>query len=294
MLLASSPAAWADVSDLRARHAELVPVLASSALPEPLHVESREVGDRAAGDVYSELPFGIDVLRRELARPGAWCEIVSLHVNVKACTHSATAGAERLTLFAGPKHYQSPDQAERLEMEFRAEGDDPDALHVVASAERGPFGSSDYRIELTAIPIDAERSLVHFHYAYAQGFWTRNATHGYLRTLGRKKVGFSVVDRDAAGQPVYVKGVAGMLERNAVRYHLAILAYLETLSLPEADRFEQRIERWYERADHYRRQLYDIDRRQYLSDKRRGWRDQLRLQAALESGAPRQAGIVQP
>ena len=55
---------------------------------------------------------------------------------------------------------------------------------------------------------------------------------GYLATIGRDKVGFSIVGSRADGQPVYVHGTRGVIERNTMRYYVAIEAYLSTMALP--------------------------------------------------------------
>jgi hypothetical protein len=110
---------------------------------------------------------------------------------------------------------------------------------------------------------------------------SRAAVFGYLKTMGRKKVGFSVVGRDREGRPIYVRGVQGMIERNAMRYHLAVQAYLETLQVPECDRFERRIERWFDLTSAHQRQLFEMVRDDYLRYKRRERAEQARLQHAL-------------
>ena len=40
----------------------------------------------------------------------------------------------------------------------------------------------------------------------------------YLATLGRNKVGFTVIDHKPDGQPVYIGNVRGLVERNCMRY----------------------------------------------------------------------------
>jgi len=65
-----------------------------------------------------------------------------------------------------------------------------------------------------------------------------------------------------------------------VRYQLAIQAYLDTLEAPESERFEQRIARWFTLTERHKRQLYELERHEYLQNKRREYSDQLRLQQA--------------
>ena len=55
----------------------------------------------------------------------------------------------------------------------------------------------------------------------------------YLATAGSSKVGFSVVDRKADGTPVHIRNLRGVIERNTMRYYLAIEAFLGAHAAPE-------------------------------------------------------------
>ena len=48
----------------------------------------------------------------------------------------------------------------------------------------------------------------------------------------RCALGFTIVEHKSDGTPVYAGNVRGVIERNAMRYYLAIDAYLAALSLP--------------------------------------------------------------
>jgi hypothetical protein len=84
----------------------------------------------------------------------------------------------------------------------------------------------------------------------------------YLATVGSDKVGFTTVG-GASGDPQYVGGVRGLLERNTMRYYLAIDAYLATLDKP----LDQRLARWFDATEQYPRQLHEVDRNAYLQMK---------------------------
>jgi len=60
-----------------------------------------------------------------------------------------------------------------------------------------------------------------------------------------------------------------VVERNTMRYYLAIDAYLGALSAPPAQQFEQRLESWFASTEQYPRQLHEVDRAAYLDMKRR-------------------------
>ena len=88
-----------------------------------------------------------------------------------------------------------------------------------------------------------------------------------LSTLGRAKVGFSVVERTAAGEPIYVKGVRGVAERNTMRYFLAIEAHLGALAVPARERRDKALRDWFDATERYP-QLREMSRDDYLAMKR--------------------------
>ena len=75
-----------------------------------------------------------------------------------------------------------------------------------------------------------------------------------------------------------MEGVRGTIERNTMRYYLALQAVLETRDLPPDDRFEASIRSWFALTERYRPQLYEMEREEYLQAKRREHINQLRLQ----------------
>jgi hypothetical protein len=90
----------------------------------------------------------------------------------------------------------------------------------------------------------------------------------YLATSGSDKVGFTVIGDPQAPKPRFIGGVRGAIERNTMRYYLAIDAYLGALATPAPARFEQSLERWFNATELYPRQLREIDRDTYLAMKR--------------------------
>ena len=111
-------------------------------------------------------------------------------------------------------------------------------------------------------------SFVHLTYTYGFGALAKLATQAYLATAGRDKVGFTVTRRTADGRPVYIDGVRGMVERNVMRYYLAIEAYLGALSVPPAERTEKRLRDWFAATERNATQLHEVERDEYLAMKR--------------------------
>src|SRR3546814_16967541 len=58
--------------------------------------------------------------------------------------------------------------------------------------------------------------------SYGYGVAGRMAMQAYLATAGSAKVGFTVTGKDGHGQPIHIGGMRGAIERNAMRYYLAI------------------------------------------------------------------------
>jgi hypothetical protein len=129
----------------------------------------------------------------------------------------------------------------------------------------GPLGTSDYRIAVEAAPMDATHTMLHMSYAYGFGLAARVAMNVYLSTAGSDKVGFSVVGKDDDGKPTYVGGVRGLVERNTMRYYLAIDDYV---AAPAPAQLEQRLDTWFDATERYPRQLHELDKSDYLSMKR--------------------------
>jgi hypothetical protein len=174
-----------------------------------------------------------------------------------------------LNLNVGRKFDQPIEDAYQLDFAFRVSASNADYLQVQLSADEGPLSTKNYRIFVEAVPIDAGKSVIHMSYAYGYGFAAKIAMQTYLATLGSAKVGFTVLDRKPDGKPVYQAGVLGLLERNTMRYYLAIDAYLSAYNLPPAEQPERRIREWYASTERYAEQLHEMDRNEYLDMKRK-------------------------
>lgn len=240
----------------------------------PIVLESVETSGSLKGDVYAVVAHPMDEVLAALRDMAEWCDLLILHLNVKYCRSPAEAGADSLTLFLGRKVFQPLPKAYRLDFAFRVVAATPDYLEIMLAADRGPFGTRDYRIVVRAVSIGDGRSFIHLSYAYAYGFMARVAMQAYLATFGSDKVGFTVVGTQRGGQPQYVEGVRGVLERNTVRYYLAIEVFLDALSVAAPDRPEKRLNDWFDASERYALQLHEVGRDEYLQMKREEYRRQ--------------------
>lgn len=256
----SAPAA------LRARYASLEKELAQNVFGRPLHLDSQESADWLGGDIHAVLDHPFATLNVALNGADHWCDILILHINIKYCRSVGKAPDSKLLVHIGTKHSQSLASAQRVVFDFHVRADTPDYLRVELHAPEGALGTRDYRIALEAVPLEGGRSFIHLGYTYRYGFAARMAMQSYLATIGSGKVGFSAVGRGANGQPVYVKGVRGVVERNTMRYYLAIDTYVATVNATRAD-IDRRLHRWFAATEQYALQLHELDESEYLTMK---------------------------
>jgi hypothetical protein len=268
----SGPALAWDPATLHAKNAALQDKFASNQFGRPLVLESTQTAGDLRGDVYTVVDHPFATVKQALQANEHWCDILILHLNVKRC--KAGADGKSITLNVGRKFDQKLEDAYELAFDWRLAAATADYLSVQLSADDGPLSTRNYRIQVEAIPVDAKRTLIHMSYAYAYGFAARVAMQTYLSTIGRHKVGFSITGRNAEGRPTYIGGVLGLLERNTMRYYLAIDAYLVAYSLPPAEQFEKRIQEWYASTQRYAAQLHEMEQNQYLEMKRKEMRRQ--------------------
>ena len=271
-LFVAAPATAQDANALRAKSATLQDKYASNQFGRPLVLESTQTSGDLRGDVYTVVEHPFATVQQALQSIDHWCDILILHLNVKRCR--ANASAKMLSLNVGRKFDQTIEDAYELEFTWRVVQTTPDYLLLQISAEDGPLSTKNYRIQVEVIPVDAKKSVIHMSYAYGYGFAARMAMQTYLATVGRSKVGFSITGRNAEGQPVHIGGVLGLLERNTMRYYLAIDAYLSAYTLPAGEQFEKRIRDWYASTERYAPQLHEMDQAEYLDMKRKEMRRQ--------------------
>jgi hypothetical protein len=252
----------------------------------PLFLESFERGDRVHVDVYGILDYPFSSVVNVLKAPANWCDIVSLHPNVKACTFRELPGTWRLIFYVGRKVYQPPEDARQVIYHYRKVDQQQGYLDIILDADEGPFGTKDHRMRFEALPLDRGRTFVHVSYAYSDSVALRLAGKVYFSTLGRGKVGYTVTGTDRNGNPVYISGPRGAIERNAVRYYFAIQSFINTLRYPEKSRFSMRTSEWYDFTDRYRKQLYELDKKDYLTFKTKEHLNQVILQRRIGTGLP--------
>ena len=251
---------------LRQTYTQLKPRLASNQFGQPLYIESTESPKQLKGEAYALLDYPPEKVAAALKTREQWCDVLILHLNTKYCRPLAVNGAPGVTLYIGKKDPQPLDEAYRVDFAYRADST-PDYLDVRMSADKGPVGTSDYRILVEAGGVEGGKTLLHLTYSYSYGMAGKLGMQGYLATLGASKVGFTVTGNEG-GKPAYIGGVRGVVERNTMRYYLAIDSYLKEMDAPGTEQFERRLKDWFNATERYARQLREVEREEYMDMKR--------------------------
>lgn len=272
-LLATS-ARSTDLGEMQSLYRSLQLRLAQSPFQRELVLDSTEASERLSGDIYATLDAPLASLELVNRSPLRWCEILLLLSNTKSCVVGRQEDVPALQMRMGTKGPQA--LASTTPMDFRFETSAPQAavLETHLSSATGPMGAKDGSLRVQAIALGPQKSFIHLHYSYRSSLAGRLATGVYLQTLGRGKVGFSKEQAppSEAGRPAnthFVGGVRGIIERNTMRYFMALSCGLQFASTEApAQRFAQMAPCWYDETERYPQQLHDLGRVEYLEMKR--------------------------
>ncbi|WP_408324783.1 hypothetical protein [Paraburkholderia strydomiana] len=258
-------------ASLREKYESLTQQLAHNQFQRPLYLESQELPSALQGEIYGVLNHPFSTLNTTLNDPAQgpanWCDVLILHLNTKYCHAATSASGTVLSVNIGKKTPESLSSSYRVQFNYRATASSPDYVRVELSAATGPLSTKDYRIVLEAIPVGDSRTFIHLTYAYGYGAAGRFAMKTYLATIGSDKVGFSSAPESSTGEKRYIGGVRGLVERNTMRYYLAIDAYLGALSSPPNARLNKRLADWFDATEQYPRQLHEVSRADYMQMK---------------------------
>jgi hypothetical protein len=242
---------------------------------KPVSLNSGVSSDDLRGEIYAVVDHPFAVVSTALKGAPQWCDILNLHLNIKYCRAQETKPHRFLSVYIGRKYEQSLKQASHVEFAFNADAQAPDFLQVLLPAATGPFNTRDYRILLEAIPLESGRTFIHLSYSYKAGVAATLALQAYLNTFGSDKVGFTIVGQKTDGRPIYAGDVRGVVERNTMRYYLAIDAYLSALAVPPDRRLEARLQNWFTATERYPLQLHEMEQAEYLTMKRKEYKRQM-------------------
>lgn len=271
---------------LTARFANLKSELANNQFQRPLYLSSREGTDILSGDVYAVVNHPFPTASAALSQVAQWCDVLILHLNTKLCRPSSENGASQLQVSIGKKFDQPIDKAYRVDFAYKLVARTDTYLQVRLNADEGPLSTRDYRIVVEAAPAGPSQIYVRLSYSYGYGTMAQLAMKAYLGTIGRNKVGFTVVGQTPEGQPQPVSGMRGVVERNTMRYYLAIESYLGALSLPASARAEKSFRDWFAATEIFARQLHEMEQSEYMTMKRKEYQRQQQAQTPAVAEAP--------
>lgn len=257
-----------DAAVLLRKYTTLIPLLSHNQFQRPLYMESSESPSNLKGDIYAVVDYPFSDINNTLndpeLGPANWCDVLMLHLNIKYCHAVSDRKAKSLSVEIGKKVDQPFSGPYRVEYNYHLDFVSPNYFRVNLNAERGPLGTRDYRISLEAVAIDGTHTFLHLTYSCSYGRAVRMAMKTYLALAGSSKAGFTIISRRSNGEAVYLSGVRGVMERNVMRYYLAIDAYLKSLSLPAEDRLEKRLSSWFSATEQYKLQLHEVEQQEYM------------------------------
>jgi hypothetical protein len=259
---------------LSARYAALKDELSHNQFNRPLHLDSSEGPDGVRGEIFAIVNYPFATAGAALNMPSQWCDILILHLNTKYCRPSTNSQGTVLHVSIGKKYDQPVSDAYRLNFAYRVAAMTVNYLHVKLNADQGPLGTRDYRIVFEAAPADEGRTFIRLSYSYSYGMVGQLAMRAYLNTIARDKVGFTVVGKESDSQPHSIGGMRGVVERNTMRYYLAIESFLGALSSAPNARLEKSLRDWFAATEVYPRQLHEMEQSEYLAMKRKEYSQQ--------------------
>ena len=252
---------------LKAKYTELSDQLLNNQFHRELYLNSTESQHDLKGEIYAVVDYPFATVSKSLNNPDHWCDVLILHVNIKYCHAPENLTDIVLKVNLGTKNEQPLPLTYGVAFSYREVMKTSDYFAVELKSENGPMSTHDYLIWLEATPLKDGRTFLHFTYAYAFGLAGQLAMEGYLATGGRNKVGFTIASKFPNGQADYIQGVRGVVERNTMRYYLAIDAYLFGLTSSPKDQLEKRLHQWFNSTEQYAIQLHEVELSNYLKMK---------------------------
>lgn len=254
---------------LLGQHKLLNKALADNQFRRPLVLNSTESPDQLKGEIYAVLNYPFATVNGALNNPAHWCNALILHINVKYCRAISDKAGTVLDINLGKKYDQPLVETYKTTFKYSEVTSAANYFSIELKAADGPLGTHDYRIWVEATPLKNGQTFLHFTYAYSFGLTGRLAMKGYLATIGKDKVGFTIDGKQSNTQPNYIQGVRGVVERNTMRYYLAIDAYLATLKTPPESQLEKSLQVWFDNTEQFSEQLHEVERAEYFEMKRK-------------------------
>ena len=168
-----------------------------------------------------------------------------------------------LNVYHTDKFSEPLDDAYQMEFVYRVSKLQPVYFDISLTAHEGPDHTKNHQLVLETIPIDKNITFIDLRYSFDY-----SALGYFLMTIfGDTKIGFSIIDRHSDGNPFYVEGLRGLVERDVVRHCLAIVAYFDLLKTRPDRRFERRFSQLYDFTTRFKKQFSEMKKEEYLKYK---------------------------
>jgi hypothetical protein len=258
------------------KYHEIESELKTSSFGLPVHMESFVDSNSSHVDIYGIVNRPFDIVKNELQVPSGLCDIFILTSKIRACIYKKIDNDLFLTVYNVKRYFDPIESA--FPIRFRLTVDQQQKqFRISLAANEGPFGTTDHQCQIEATPLDESTTFIRLHYFFSYSSFGYLKIKSYFWLFSRGKVGFTVVN-DKQGNPTYVNGLRGADERSVMRYYLAILAYLDALGSPTDQRFEKRLTLWFDLTMKFKKQLFEMEKKDYLAYKRKDEKSQLQLQ----------------
>jgi len=251
--------------------------LKTSSFGLPVHMESFVGSKSSHADIYGVVKHPFDRVKNKLQIPSGLCDIFMLTINIRACTYEKSDNDWLLTIYNVKKYSDPIENAFPIRFEHLVIDQQQNQFRISLAAKEGPLSTKDVQFQIEAVPLDDSTTFIRLHYFFSYSSFDYFKINTFFSLFRRGKVGFTVVN-DKQGNPTYVSGLRGAEERNVMRYFLAIVAYLDTLGSPTDQRFEKQLTLWYDLTSKYKKQLFEMEKEDYLAYKRHDEKSRLQLQ----------------
>jgi len=277
-------------SDLVAQYREMEKTGTRLAATLPIYLKTIQKDKVLNVSLLGLIPFKFQDVSGVLARPASYCDFLPLMFNVKSCVITEFNPVARIKFYVAGKHYTSPLASYRIHAVFRLVDRTSEKIRIRLESEEDSAGKTGYDVDLVAIPLEGQ-TLLSLKSRYAPGRVTRMATNTYVNVFAHDKPGFTEI-LAPDGKKKLITGFPAVIERSSVRAYLALKAYMLNYHLPPAKRFEACLSTWYDLNRPYKKQLYELDREDYLQIKRREHQNQLRIQKKVRQSAAVKVGAL--
>lgn len=254
---------------LRNKFIALKEPLEKNQFRRPLVLESQVDSNKLTGDIFAVVNYPLKKVSVELNNPDHWCDVLLLHINTKYCRAKLSPAGNTITVNVGKKTQEELKRVAHIDLGYFVVANTPEYFQIKLTANNGPLGTSDYVILLEGLEIAKAKTFLHLTYSYSMNFTARLAMLTYLKTVASHKVGFTITGKTVGGHVNYVGGILGLVERNTMRYYLAIDSFLSAVAItPPTAQLEYRLDNWFSATEQFPEQLHEINKDEYLTMKR--------------------------